>query len=165
MSLSIGETDILSIGRTYIGVRHTPAMVKIVAPATYWGRLQLALKKAKRESTQEYAARLFGVKQPTISGTWNKKGKAPEIDKILEHAKELNVCVEWLATGDGPMHPLPKFDSYAEELWAVWDRLDDTTRRAIAGYAVGKASGIEQNLDGPLMRESTPRSRIVKRAT
>lgn len=108
-------------------------------------RLQKALIAAKRPATQTDAAKQLGVEQPTISGTWNKPGRAPEMDKVLAMALELNVCVEWLYTGRGPMHPAVALDAYGEELLGVWHQLDEKTKWIITGYAVAKASGIEED--------------------
>lgn len=143
MDRIIGETDILSIGHSYIGLGHTQVMEVKPENMTFWGRLEMALKAAKRKATQVAAAKQFDVEQGTVSGTWNKPGRAPELDKVVRMSKELNVCVEWLYTGRGPMHPLPNLDHVAEELLRLWPRLEDNARTAILGFATVSAEGGE----------------------
>lgn len=137
----IGETDSLSIGHSYIVFVHTEAMQGSPETWTFWKRLESALKAADRKSTQVAAAKAFHVEQGTVSGTWNKPGGAPELKRVLEMSTELNVCVEWLYSGRGPMHPLPDIDPTAEALLRIWPNLTDEARMAILGFATVSIKG------------------------
>lgn len=68
------------------------------------------LKQACREkwkckhTNQQEIADAFNVSQATISEWWNSR-KMPSLEKLIEIALYLGVCVEWLATGRGPKKP------------------------------------------------------------
>jgi transcriptional regulator with XRE-family HTH domain len=49
-------------------------------------------------------AKAFGVSQATVS-EWMNGIKMPGLEKLIEICFVLNVCLEWLGTGRGPMKP------------------------------------------------------------
>lgn len=128
---------------------------------TFWLRVKEALQAAKRPSTQKEAARIAGVKQPTVSD-WNQPGKAPEHEKVLRLAKKLNVCVEWLYTERGPMRPGLPDDPFARQLAMLWDRLGDDTKQAIVGYARVNAAKAQQD---PFPNESPEAPQVSSAAS
>lgn len=127
---------------------------------TFWDRVKVAMKAKKMRPTQTAAASLAGRKQGTISGVWNVAGRAPEMAVVLSLSKKLGVNVEWLYTGRGPMVIAPDSDEHLDELMSVWGKLDEPTKRAIAGFAVGRASGIGQDL--PFVKSSAASNRQTK---
>ena len=69
-------------------------------------RLRLACEAAGVPATQPVLARLFGV-STTIIWHYLNGEKLPSMAKAVLIATKLGVCVEWLLTGRGPMHPPP----------------------------------------------------------
>jgi DNA-binding XRE family transcriptional regulator len=134
MEPNIGESDKLSIGNPYILSAHYSWVKKKSNAVTVWIRLKDALKDARLPETQVYAARLAGVKQPSVSD-WNKPGTGPELDTAILIAKKLNICVEWLYTGRGPQRPGLPDDPIARQLWAIWPKVPAEHRERILGYA------------------------------
>lgn len=134
MPPNIGESDKNAIGRTYTVFGHHCVVRKRETAVTVWSRLKVALREAKLPETQVYAARLAGVKQPSVSD-WNKHGNGPELDTAILIAKKLNICVEWLYTGRGPQRPGIPDDLIARQLWGIWPRVALSHRERILGYA------------------------------
>jgi len=124
---------------------------------TFWDRVKLAMVAKKMKPTQTNAARLAQRAQPTISEIWSKPTGAPEHEVVLRLARELEVCVEWLYTGNEPMKPGGAPDQYASELLTVWGDLDDRTKRLLVGYAVARASGLGDDSPFAKSRPATPR--------
>jgi hypothetical protein len=78
------------------------------------------------------------------SGTlWNKKDGGARLGIARKLAEKLDVCVEWLYTGRGPMRPPPD-DSVMRELLALWPQLNEGTRRDLLGFARIAADGDAQ---------------------
>ena len=77
--------------------------------AGFGERLRLACDLAGIPATQAALSRLFGV-STTIVWHYLKGEKLPSMIKAIEIAEKLGVCVEWLLTGRGPMHPPPSSD-------------------------------------------------------
>lgn len=134
MAANISETHVLSTSHTYIGLSNTEEMAKKPNPRTFWARLQEALADDGKATTQEFAAKFAGVSQPSVS-LWNRPGKVPELETGIDLATRLKVCVEWLYTERGPKRPGIPDDQYAQALWAVWNRLDNDTKRDLVGAA------------------------------
>lgn len=124
-------------------------MLKPQKTQTFWDRVKLAMIAKGRKPTQINAAKIAGRAQPTISEIWNKPGGAPELEVVVRLATTLEVCVEWLYTGRGPMKPAAAIDAIGQELLSVWDQLDEKTKRVIAGYALGRANGLGESDSGP----------------
>lgn len=139
---NIGDSYELSIGHICAPAQHTSG-VEPKAPKTFWLRVKEALIDKRLPATQKYMAGRLDIEQPSISD-WNKPGGFPEMARVVEIGKMLNVCVEWLYTGRGPKR-LPPTDSLAQQLWALWDRLDDATKGEIVGLARGRARPVEAN--------------------
>ena len=73
------------------------------------------LKQAMAASGVKQAdlARACKVKPPSIHGWLNNKSKFLRGENLLLAAKALGVCQMWLATGDGPMHPVTQSSNIA----------------------------------------------------
>jgi len=74
--------------------------------AGFGERLRLACEAAGVPATQAALSRLFGV-STTIVWHYLNGEKLPSMGKAIQIATKLNVCVEWLLTGRGPMNPAP----------------------------------------------------------
>ncbi len=74
--------------------------------AGFGERLRLACEAAGVPATQAALSRLFGV-STTIVWHYLNGEKLPSMAKAILIATKLGVCVEWLLTGRGPMHPPP----------------------------------------------------------
>jgi DNA-binding XRE family transcriptional regulator len=110
---------------------------------TFRQRLEIAAQeKFGREVRQVDIARMAGVKQPSVS-LWNKKDGGPRLGIARQLAEKLDVCVEWLYTGRGPMRPPPD-DPVMRELLALWPHLNEGTRRDLLGFARIAADGDAQ---------------------
>lgn len=70
--------------------------------------------KFGHDANQSTLAKAFGVSQATISDWFNAR-KMPGLEKLIEICIELNVCVEWMATGRGPKLP-PCLPEHKQEL-------------------------------------------------
>ncbi|NJM13057.1 MAG: helix-turn-helix transcriptional regulator [Synechococcaceae cyanobacterium SM1_2_3] len=68
-------------------------------------RFRLACRLANAPTTMEALGRYLHV---STSMAWNyfNGEKLPSMEKAVEMALKLGVCVEWLLTGRGPMQPL-----------------------------------------------------------
>jgi transcriptional regulator with XRE-family HTH domain len=65
---------------------------------------QACKEKFKSDYKQAKLSYVFGVSQATISDWWTGS-KMPGLEKLIEAAIILGVCVEWLGTGRGPKIP------------------------------------------------------------
>lgn len=139
MPRNIGKSYAVSIGRTYVRPRQTTRMRPAKTQRTFWQRVQEALRDAHGEGTQEEAAKIAGVKQPSIS-LWNQPTGGPKLRNALKLAVALGVCVEWLYTERGPKRPGPIDDAQARRLWDLWARLDDASKDELVGYAAVRAT-------------------------
>lgn len=140
MNTNITETDKWSIGRTYAVFRHTAGMSRSASSTgTVWSRIKEALKDAKRRPTQNEAAAIAKVRQPSVSD-WNKPDQYPSIESTVLLARTLGVCVEWIYTGRGPKRPGTALDQHAERLLRAWPLLNDETKAHLVGYAEVSAS-------------------------
>lgn len=143
---NIGESYILSIGKGYAPLGHHPRMARRPQIRTFWARLKEALKDANLPATQEAAAKMIGISQPSIS-EWNEPNKYPEHNKIVFFAQKTGVCVEWLYLERGPKHPGPPEENTARQLWDIWPHLSELTKGTILGIALASAS--VQKADAP----------------
>lgn len=142
-AVNIGDSDNVSIGRTYTTFLQTCGMQKKPEIRTVWERVKEALGDAARagktyngvkiKPTQAVAARIAGVTQPSVS-EWNDAGRGPELPNALRLAKALDICVEWIYTERGPKRPGPPLDQYAQQLWSMWPSLDEDLKRDLVGY-------------------------------
>lgn len=82
-------------------------------------RFRLACQQANAPTTMEALGRYLGV-GTTMAWNYAKGEKLPSMEKAIEIALKLGVCVEWLLTGRGPMQP-PKSVSDLLDLSALPD--------------------------------------------
>lgn len=153
---NIGDSDILSIGRSYTAFLQTSGMKKTPEIRTFYERVKEAMTDAARQGrtfngvkikpTQVMAAKLAGVAQPSVA-EWNEPGKAPKLQNVLKLAERLGVCVEWLYTERGPKHPGIAMDEMTEQLLDVWSHLNEIHRRDLLGY-------LRMNLPSPFLAPS-----------
>lgn len=135
MRLSIGQTNIQSIGHTCSGWRQTADVIKTPDELdTVWLRVRTALREKGMSGTQAEAAKIAGVRQPSVS-EWNQPGHYPTIESAVRLAERLGVCVEWIMTGRGPKRPGTALDHYADRLMQLWAELTLEARQQIVGYA------------------------------
>jgi len=79
-------------------------------------RIRVAIRESDYHSfAQEKLARMFKVKQNTIS-TWMSGRSKPEIETGILVCKVLNISLDWLYTGRGPMRPLREAENEYEKL-------------------------------------------------
>lgn len=105
---------------------------------TPWDRIKEALIDAGYDGRQEDAARLVGIKQPSVS-EWKNEGTAPSLENTITLASKLNVCVEWILTERGPKRPGAPMEPAAQALWDLWPRIPQEDRGQIVGFAEAKA--------------------------
>ena len=67
-------------------------------------RFREACQDAKVTTTMEGMGRFFGVSK-AMAWNYYKGIKLPSMEKAIEIAEKLGVCVEWLLTGRGPKYP------------------------------------------------------------
>lgn len=108
-----------------------------MARRSVWERIKEALEDAGRRPTQDEAARILKITQPSVA-EWHSGDSWPKVEHLVTLAGELGVCVEWLYTERGPKCPPPP-DQYADMLWSCWPRLTDAQRAQLAGEAKGMA--------------------------
>lgn len=132
MSVTIGKTYVLSIGRTYSPFPHALPMLDD-EKKTLWDRVVEVLKEHGIQSDQQtHVAGLIKIKQPSV---WEwKDGGEPSMKNAKALALKLNVSVEWLLTGRGEKRPIPP-DPDAMELWDMWNGLDAAKREKILSFA------------------------------
>ena len=73
--------------------------------AAFAARFREACEDAKVLVTQESLGKVFGV-SGTMAWYYLNGEKLPSMDKAIQMAGKLGVCVEWLLTGKGPKHPV-----------------------------------------------------------
>lgn len=67
-------------------------------------RFRYACQLARAPVTMEALGRYLGV-STTMAWNYTNGEKLPSMDKAVEIAVKLQVCVEWLLTGRGPLQP------------------------------------------------------------
>ena len=91
-------------------------------------RLHIALESSRagggrrRPYTQESVGRIFGVSQKGAR-KWLKGEGLPKMEQCIVIAKKLDVAIEWLMKGEGPMrmtNPGVKAASMAEAVLEIW---------------------------------------------
>lgn len=75
--------------------------------ADFAARFEQARLAAGAPAPQAKLALLLGV-APTTVWTWRHGRALPSIEAAVRIAERLDVCVEWLLTGRGPVQPLPR---------------------------------------------------------
>jgi hypothetical protein len=156
MSAFIGDSYFLSIGRNYERPLHALEMLRPDKSKSFFDRvLDAAHEKLGGKVTQVRIANLIGVKQPSV---YEWRTGAPKIENGVEIANKLDVCVQWLYTGDGPRHPwdtIAPEDPRLRELLALWNQLEDPERKALLGVARHlKQEAEESQPDGAAFKES-----------
>lgn len=73
---------------------------------------------------QKMMSREFEVSQATISDWWNAN-KMPGLEQLILIAIKLDVCLEWLGTGRGPMKPPCSAPSLTEEQKKMFKQITD----------------------------------------
>ena len=110
---------------------------------TFWDRVKEALAEAGLDATQDYAAKIAGIKQPSVA-EWNRPDGFPSLPNTVKLALRSGVCVEWLYTERGPKRP-PPADPTAQRLWEIWSRIDDVTKGEIVRLAIERAGPPDAN--------------------
>jgi transcriptional regulator with XRE-family HTH domain len=146
MSVSIGESYAQSTGGAYVDQPQTSAMPRTTR--TPWERIREALVDSGRPGTQQAAASLLGIKQPSVSD-WKRNGSAPSLDNAMTLAVKLNVCVEWLLTERGPKRPGPPMDRVSQALWDAWSRIPPEDRLLVLGFAEAKVTPSQRRTAKP----------------
>lgn len=155
---------------TYIQLRQTFHMPLTEKKGSFWQRLRDALKDRGQPVTQKQVARRFGVRQPTISGTWAKPGKGPEIALGTRIAAEYHLNIHYLYTGEGAAE-VPPPDPLTQDLLRAWMRIRAThhagTLKAYADTLLkqiaSEGSG-DTPIEDPFLRRDTERSSVSKPA-
>lgn len=101
---------------------------------TFWDRMLLALRESGFSEKQVDIAKRFGVAQPSVH-KWKIGRNYPEPDKIIEIAEAAGVCVEWLYTGRGDMHPVVRANSTDAELLSLLRGLDEQDKQEVLRFA------------------------------
>jgi transcriptional regulator with XRE-family HTH domain len=104
-------------------------------PNTFWFRLLEAMRDRGLPQTQVAAAKLGGV-TPPAARKW-AEGGLPDVDKILDIAKRLDVSLDWLLRGEGPKRP-PRHsetDPHFERLLNIWADIDPDARKRLVDFA------------------------------
>ncbi len=143
MDGSIGRTDIRKIGEAYLFSVHAPAVAPHRLKGSFWHRLKGAIEARGQKITQQEVAQLFSVRQPTISGTWAKPGKGPEIALGARIAAHYHLDVHYLYTGQGSPNVAPP-DPETQRLLTAWMRLRHTI---LAGKLQGYADTLLLSMD------------------
>ena len=133
-----------------MGFGHHPVM-ESPTTQTVGDRVREALRDAQLPATQEQAAKIAGVSQPSVSD-WNRPNTFPRMAVAVEIASKLNVCVEWLLTGRGPKRIGEAADAELAKILLIWDKLLPETRRKVAGYAAYERS-IQSTAEPERVRE------------
>lgn len=129
---SIGFTYDSAIGLSYRPFDQNWPMAK-TRDRTFLERALEALRERhpRERATQVRLAKIAGVSQPAVF-EWGLPGRAPAHSQVLQLAKELRVCVEWLYTECGPKTPLVAPDS--EPFVQTYQALDPELRRQAERY-------------------------------
>lgn len=98
-----------------------------------WDRIRQAMTEKGLKPTQVECAKLIGVTQPSV-WEWANGRTAPSIENSITLAKKLNVCVEWILTGEGPKRPGPPMEPEAQAVWDAWDRVPEDAKKQVVGY-------------------------------
>jgi transcriptional regulator with XRE-family HTH domain len=123
----------LSITRSYGESADTYKMAPTYG--SFWTRLLEAMADRGLPQTQVAAAKLGRVTQPAAR-KW-AEGGLPDVDKIIDIAKRLDVSLDWLLTGEGPKHP-PRYsstDPHFEQMLSIWTGLDAEARKRLVDIA------------------------------
>ena len=135
-------------------------------PELFLDRLNLAMEKAAINKTEQ--ARKTGAAPNSITA-WTEKGKVPSNSSMLALANALDVNVEWLRTGIGPMEFVQKAgrtsrgldpeDSFDEDLLSIKDPpylgvAMVVVKRFLRKRGLGLSDELETKLVVRLMRSS-----------
>lgn len=149
---SIGDSYSDAIGQSYSSIGHASNMKKKVE-TSFWERVCEALEdRGIKKDQQTYVAKLIKIKQPSVF-EWTK-GAFPSMKNAIDLALGLNVCVEWLLTGQGPKRPGLPSDPYADQLAPLWPDLEDSVKNELIVYA--KVKQAIQAPEAENERENTP---------
>ena len=112
--------------------------------STFAERMKQELSTNTKCRTQKEWAKIFGVKQSTVSDYVTGK-KMPSSKKMADIALALGVSVEWLQTGRGSKHPGDS-DTITPELARLienWNKMPDESKGLLLGTAEAMVRGIE----------------------
>lgn len=112
-------------------------------------RLAIALAK-KRGGSQTALAKACGVSQPSVHDWFSGETKTLRSESLLKAAKYLDVRIEWLQYGNGPMRheegtvpevrePAPAWPSWPFRKIPPerWQMLSSEAKSQIEGFALG----------------------------
>lgn len=104
----------------------------------------------EKKISQKAFSEAVGANEKTVSA-WRSRGTKPSIDLIVPIAKELNVSLEYLLTGEEQKSSLPELTENEQAIVKVFKELTDTQQGEIIGRAKVMA---EQNGEVYLRKES-----------
>lgn len=104
----------------------------------------------EKKISQKAFSEAVGANEKTVSA-WRSRGTKPSIDLIVPIAKELNVSLEYLLTGEEQKSSLPELTENEQAIVKVFKDLTDTQQGEIIGRAKVMA---EQNDKEYLRKES-----------
>lgn len=104
----------------------------------------------EKKISQKSFAEAVGANEKTVSA-WRSRGTKPSIDLIVPIAKELDVSLEYLLTGNEQKSSSPELTENEQTIVKVFKELTDTQQGEIIGRAKVMA---EQNGKEYLRKES-----------
>lgn len=120
---------------------------------TPWDRIAQAMRDQGIKDTQKECAKLLGITQPSVS-EWASADTAPSLQNAITLARKLNVCVEWIQTGEGPKRPGPPMEPAAQALWDAWPRIPSEGRERIVGFAEALAEATLRPVEPPAAKRA-----------
>lgn len=113
-SLPANKLQVLYLAHNEWPFRQNAHMIKTAPFIELGKRLNVALEaagytKTRYKNLTVVLSKLFAVEGSTVSD-WRNGKKCPTMENAILIGEKLDVCVEWLLTGRGPMHPPPQED-------------------------------------------------------
>ena len=106
----------------------------------FWKRFTLALRESQCSDKQVDIATQFSVAQPSVH-KWKTGKNFPEPEKLIEIGHALGVCVEWLYTGRGSMHPVVLPGSTDDDLLSLFRSLSEQDKQEVLRFAQFRGQG------------------------
>lgn len=99
------ENKASNLGIYYLPkVKDGLAILAVMKHADFAARFQEACKASQAPQAMSALGRWLGV-STTMAWNYHAGEKLPSMEKAIEIASKLGVCVEWLLTGRGPKTP------------------------------------------------------------